>query len=107
MMSDEYNLALGINFDYSSLVFANRILVDLMRAEEDLKSAIWRNGENRLGEILDECLAIVGKPVGVLNKADRVKPDTIVEPADARGVLLPEGGALYFSAAGSLPLYRL
>ena len=57
MMSDEYNLALGINFDYSSLVFANRILVDLMRAEEDLKSAIWRNGENRLGEILDECLA--------------------------------------------------
>lgn len=23
MMSDEYNLALGINFDYSSLVFAN------------------------------------------------------------------------------------
>ena len=73
MMSDEYNLALGINFDYSSLVFANRILVDLMRAEEDLKSAIWRNGENRLGEILDECLAIVGKPVGALNKADRIK----------------------------------
>ena len=27
MMSDEYDLALGINFDYSSLVFANRILV--------------------------------------------------------------------------------
>ena len=66
MMSGEYNLALGINFDYSSLVFANRILVDLMRAEEDLKSAIWRNGENRLGEILDECLAIVGRPVGAL-----------------------------------------
>ena len=83
MMSDEYNLALGINFDYSSLVFANRILVDLMRAEEDLKSAIWRNGENRLGEILDECLAIVGKPVGALNKADRIKVIALLNQREA------------------------
>ncbi len=83
MMSGEYNLALGINFDYSSLVFANRILVDLMRAEEDLKSAIWRNGENRLGEILDECLAIVGKPVGALNKADRIKVIALLNQREA------------------------
>ena len=72
MMSDEYNLALGINFDYSSLVFANRILVDLMRAEEDLKSAIWRNGENRLG-----------KPVGALNKADRIKVIALLNQREA------------------------
>ena len=37
LITAEYNLALGINFDYSSLVFANRILVDLMNAGEDLK----------------------------------------------------------------------
>ena len=105
MMSDEYNLALGINFDYSSLVFANRILVDLMRAEEDLKSAIWRNGENRLGEILDECTSHRGQTGG---GAEQGRPHQGHRPAQpARGVLLPEGGALYFSAAGSLPLYRL
>ena len=73
MITDEYNLALGINFDYSSLVFANRILVDLMSAGADLKSAIWRGGDNRLSEMFDECLAVVGKPVNALNKADRLK----------------------------------
>ena len=52
MMSDEYNLALGINFDYSSL-------------------------------ILDECLAIVGKPVGALNKADRIKVIALLNQREA------------------------
>ena len=32
LIGEDYNLALGINFDYSSLVYANRILVDLMSA---------------------------------------------------------------------------
>ena len=73
MITDEYNLALGINFDYSSLVFANRILVDLMSAGADLKSAIWRSGDNRLGEMFDECLAMVGKPVNAMNKSDRLR----------------------------------
>ena len=36
MIGEDYNLALGINFDYTSLVFANRILVDLMSAQSDL-----------------------------------------------------------------------
>ena len=33
LIGEDYNLALGINFDYTSLVYANRILVDLMSAE--------------------------------------------------------------------------
>ena len=44
MIGEDYNLALGIDFDYSSLVFANRILVDLMSADADLQSALWRGG---------------------------------------------------------------
>lgn len=32
LIGEDYNLALGINFDYTSLVYANRILVDLMSA---------------------------------------------------------------------------
>ena len=73
MIGEDYNLALGINFDYTSLVFANRILVDLMSAQSDLQSALWQEGEDRLGELFDECLAAIGKPVNALSKADRLR----------------------------------
>ena len=73
LIGEDYNLALGINFDYSSLVYANRILVDLMSAHADLQSALWQGGDSkRLSEIFDECLAAVGKPIGSLTKKDRM-----------------------------------
>lgn len=83
MIGEDYNLALGINFDYSSLVYANRILVDLMSADADLKSAMWHSGDNRLGEVFEECLAAVGKPVAALNKADRLKIIALLDQKDA------------------------
>ena len=74
LIGEAYNLALGINFDYTSLVYANRILVDLMSAEADLQSAMWQGGgEQLLAELFDKCLAAVGKPVASLNKRDRLK----------------------------------
>lgn len=74
LIGEDYNLALGINFDFSNLVYANRILVDLMSAQADLQSALWQGGDSkRLGEIFEECLAAVGKPIGALNKKDRMK----------------------------------
>ena len=74
LIGEDYNLALGINFDYTSLVYANRILVDLMSAEADLQSAMWQGGgEQLLAELFDKCLAAVGKPVASLNKRDRLK----------------------------------
>lgn len=73
MIGEDYNLALGVNFDYSSLVYANRILVDLMNAEADLRSAMWRGGDQQLSDLFDQCLAAVGKPVNSLNKRDRMK----------------------------------
>ena len=73
LIGDGFNLALGINFDYSSLVYANRILVDLMSAEADLQSAMWHGGDSQLADIFDECLAAVGKPVNALTKRDRMK----------------------------------
>lgn len=83
MIGEDYNLALGINFDYSSLVFANRILVDLMSADADLKSAMWRGGDNRLAEIFDECLSAIGKPVNALTKSDRLKIIQLLSQKDA------------------------
>ncbi len=73
LIGEDYDLALGINYDFTSLVFANRVLLDLMSADADLQSAMWRGGEDRLGELFDECLAAIGKPVSALNKADRLR----------------------------------
>ena len=83
LIGDGYNLALGINFDYSSLVYANRILVDLMSAEADLQSAMWHGGDQQLGDLLEECLAAVGKPVKALNKRDRMKIIALLDQKNA------------------------
>lgn len=82
LIGEGYNLALGIDFDYSSLVYANRILVDLMSADADLQSALWRGGDNGLEQIFDECLAAIGKPITALSKTDRMK---IVALLDQKG----------------------
>ena len=79
LMGEDYNLALGINFDFSSLVYANRILVDLMSADADLQSALWQTGDSGMGELFDECMTAVGKPAGNLTKKDRVKIITLLD----------------------------
>ena len=73
LIGEGYNLALGINFDYSSLVYANRILVDLMSAEADLQSALWHGGDSRLADVFDECL----------NKRDRMKIIALLDQKNA------------------------
>ena len=83
LIGDGYNLALGINFDYTSLVYANRILVDLMSAEADLQSAMWRGGDSQLSAIFDECLSVVGKPVSALTKKDRMKIIALLDQKNA------------------------
>ena len=83
LIGKDYNLALGINFDYSSLVYANRILVDLMSAEADLQSAMWHGGDQQLGDLFEECLAAVGKPVNALNKRDRMKIIALLDQKNA------------------------
>lgn len=83
LIGEDYNLALGINFDYTSLVYANRILVDLMSAEADLKTALWQGGDSALTGLYEECLAAVGKPVDSLGKTDRLKIVAMMEQKNA------------------------
>ena len=84
LIGEDYNLALGINFDYTSLVYANRILVDLMSARADLQSALWQEGDSRqLAEIFDQCVAAVGKPVSAFTKGDRMKVIALLEQSSA------------------------
>ena len=83
LIGEDYNLALGINFDYTSLVYANRILVDLMSAEADLKTALWQGGDSALSDLFDECLAALGKPADALGKGDRLKLVAMLEQKNA------------------------
>jgi len=84
MIGEDYNLALGINFDYTSLVFANRILSDLMSARSDLQSALWRPEDSRqLACLFDQCVAALGKPVDAFTKKDRLRVVTLLEDHNA------------------------
>ena len=84
MIGEDYNLALGINFDYTSLVFANRILVDLMSAQSDLRSALWQPGDSRqLADLFDQCVAVLGRPVEVLSKKERLKVIALLREKNA------------------------
>ena len=84
LIGEDYNLALGINFDYTSLVFADRILVDLMSARSDLQSALWQEGDSKqLADLFDQCLNTLGKPVDALNKKDRMRIIAMLEQRNA------------------------
>ncbi len=83
MIGEDYHLGLGINFDYTSLVYANRVLMDLMSAETDLKSALWNSEETDLQALFDECLSETGKRVGDLTKADRLKVVALLKQKNA------------------------
>ena len=83
LIGEDYDLALGINYDFTSLVFANRVLLDLMSADADLQSAMWHGGEGQLDQVFEECLAAVGKPVNALNKRDRMKIIALLDQKNA------------------------
>ena len=84
LIGPDYNLGLGINFDYSALVYANRILVDLMNVEADLRSALWQEGDTRaLDEIFHQCVDTVGKPLASLTKKDRMKIMALLDQNNA------------------------
>lgn len=63
MMSDEYNLALGINFDYSPWSLPTAFGRPDAGGGRSQKCHLAQRGESS-GEILDECLAIVANRWG-------------------------------------------
>lgn len=84
LMGADYNLALGINFDYSPLAYANRTLVELMNVQADLRSALWQEGDSKqLSQLFDQCMDVVGKPVSSLTKKDRLRVITLLEQHNA------------------------
>lgn len=83
LIGNGYNLALGINFDYTSLVYATQILSDLMSSQADLKTALWQGGDSALIFLFEKCLAAIGKPVKALSKSDRVSIVSMMDRENA------------------------
>lgn len=83
MIGDGYNLALGIDFDFTNLAYANRTLMGLMNADADLQSALWTGGSGQLQEIFEESMAVIGKPAGELSKRDRIRLVALMDQKNA------------------------
>ena len=84
LIGEDYNLALGINFDYTPLAAANKVLVDLMSSQSDLQSALWQDQDSRrLASLFDRCIAAVGKPASAMGKDDRLRMIALLEQHNA------------------------
>ena len=83
MIGEDYNLALGINFDFTNLAYANRTLMALMSADADLQSAMWTGGPGQLKEAFEESLAAIGRPIEELSKKDRMKLVALMDQKNA------------------------
>ncbi len=83
LRGEDFDLALGIDFDFTSLAYANRTLMGLMSADADLQSALWSGGASQLYQIFEECLAALGKPVEGLNKKERMRLVALMDQKNA------------------------
>lgn len=83
LMGDGFNLALGINFDFTHLAYANRTLMGLVSADADLQSALWTGGDGQLSQIFEECLSSLGKPIEQLGKRDRMRLVALMDQKNA------------------------
>lgn len=83
LQGEDYHLALGINYDFTPLAYANRALLDLMRTDVDFRSAVYQNRDMRISELFEQCADRVGKPVRDMNKADRLRIVELLTQQDA------------------------
>lgn len=84
LMGEGFNLALGINFDCSGLAQANRILSELIDVQDDLRSALWQERDSQqLGLLFDQCVDLVGTPVGELSKRGRLQVIALLDQKSA------------------------
>ncbi len=84
LIGEDYNLALGVNFDYTGLAFAERILSGLTDVRSDLRSALWQPEDSRqLAGLFEQCLAALGKPADALTKDDRLRLTALLKERGA------------------------
>ena len=72
MKGKDYNFAFGINYDFTHLELAKHTLEELTAVGQPIENELSYSG-NMLQNIFEECLKIVGKPVALFTKDDRIK----------------------------------
>ena len=80
---DDYHYGFGINYDFSPLAYANRVLADLIHTEVDFHSALYKSKDAGIGELFDSALLRAGKPAREMNKADRLRVIEYLKEMDA------------------------
>ena len=70
---EDYHFGFGINYDFTPLAYANRVLLDLIHTEVDFHSTLYKPRDTGIGELFDAAMLRVGKPVREMTKADRLR----------------------------------
>ena len=70
---EDYHFGFGINYDFTPLAYANRVLLDLIHTEVDFHSALSKPRDTGIGQLFDAAMLRVGKPVREMTKADRLR----------------------------------
>ena len=83
IQGEDYHFALGINYDFTALLYANRAILDLIRTEVDFRSAVYQNRDAGIGDLFDQCVHMVGKPIRDMVKADRLRVIDLLKGKDA------------------------
>lgn len=66
---------LAINYDVSSLMMIHRTIDDMLTTNDKVQAEPERiiNVNNVLDELIDQSVALVGKPVALMNKDDKIR----------------------------------
>ena len=68
---EDYHLGFGINYDFTPLAYANRVLLDLMHTEVDFHSAVYNARDTGISELFDAALRRGGAPPPREGEADK------------------------------------
>ncbi len=55
---EDYHLGFGINYDFTPLAYANRVLLDLMHTEVDFHSALYKPRDAGISDLFDSALLL-------------------------------------------------
>lgn len=68
-----YHYAFGINYDFTKLSLAESVLSNLVKTGNDVETVINTNASEKIvDDIFLEGIKIVGKPIALMNKEDRM-----------------------------------
>ncbi|MEG1536833.1 MAG: PAS domain-containing protein [Clostridiales bacterium] len=91
---DGTTYALGINYDYTAFAFANGILEEFIKTETEKNDIFCSNPTAMLETMANQCLKEIGKPIAMLNKADRLQ---IISQLNEQGAFLIQKAAVYLA----------